>query len=121
VLEKWFPQAERFAAQVKTIDDHIKALERTKQEAEKRAYETEQSADSRVDVAVSQTQAVMQRRFDGKDKELEESFKNAKELREKVKRQQAVIDRIPFMQLKEIVDKIQAQQNKTKNEREIER
>jgi len=118
VLEKWFPQAERFTAQVKTIDDHIKSLERAKQEAEKKAYETEQSTDSRVDAAVSQTQAAMQRRIVGKDKELEEAYKNAKALRERISYQKALIDRVPITTLKPIVEKVQALQAKNKNERE---
>ena len=118
VLEKWLPQAERFTTQIKTIDDHIKALERARDAAEKQAAEVECTADSRVDKAVAHTENYMQQRVEGVESLLRMEIKKAQELRKKIHFQESLLSRVPFNDLKKWTEQIEAQRNRTKNERE---
>lgn len=109
LLAKWLPQAERFTAQIKTVDKHIKALERAGQETEKRVREAEQSGDRRVDNAVSR----MQGKVDEKDRELRKAWEQANELRRQIRNQETLIGKIPF----ELRERLLSQ-TKSKKEKE---
>ena len=113
VLEKWFPQAERFTSQIKTIDDHIKALERAKAEAERQAREVARTVDTQIVEAVAEAKEVMQRRVDGVEGLLHMEMEKAQELRKKIRFQESIINRIPLEKL----DQIKAQINKTQKQR----
>jgi len=114
VLEKWFPQAERFTSQIKTIDDHIKALENARAEAEKQAREVERAADSRVNKAVTQTENYMQRRVDEVGSMLRMEIEKSKKLREQVRFQESLLSRVPFEKIAEWTQQI----NKSKSQKE---
>jgi hypothetical protein len=98
LLEKWLPQAERFTAQIKTIDEHIKALERAEKEAGKRAQEVEKTANRRI----QSVQGNMQNRIDSKDNELLKARKKAYQLSEQLRKTEALMRKVP----QDVLDKI---------------
>jgi hypothetical protein len=118
ILKKWLPQAERFTAQIKTIDEHIKALERARAEAEKQAREAERKADSRVDAAVARTESRMQRSIDNAESLLRREMEKAEKLRSQIRLQESLISRIPLETKNKWLAQMQAQRDKTKHERE---
>ncbi|MCL2083011.1 MAG: plasmid recombination protein [Oscillospiraceae bacterium] len=94
-LAKWLPEAEKFTAQMKTMDNHIKSLEQSEKDAKNRAWQAEQTADSRVDTAVSR----MQSKLDEKDKALFaaeiKTYDDARKLRCQAAKFEALIGRLP--------------------------
>ena len=107
MLADWLPDAMRFTAQIKTVDDHIKALERAEQEAKSRAKDAERSADGRVDTAVTH----MQGKVDAKDGELQEARREARRLKQQLRNAETLIYSIPL----ELREKLM---NKQKSDRE---
>jgi hypothetical protein len=97
----------RFTAQIKTVDNHIKALEHAEQEAKALANDAERSADGRVDIAVTH----MQGKVDAKDAELLEARREAERLKQQLRRAETLIYSIPL----EMRDKLM---NKHKNDKE---
>ena len=108
LIHDWLPEAEKFVAQTSTIDDHIKALERSAKANRRRAIEVEQTASQRVDAAVERMQGKM-------DDAHHQSMQEIKELRRINRNQAKLIDRVPW----QIRDKIIAQieRGKKPNER----
>jgi septal ring factor EnvC (AmiA/AmiB activator) len=105
-LKSWLPQAERFTAQLKTVDNYIKALELAEREADKRAQEAENAVDNQIDNVVTQ----MQNKIDGKETELQEAWKEAQRLRRIINKQETLIYSLPL----EIRERLM---NKSTNER----
>jgi hypothetical protein len=92
LLAKWLPEAQRFTAQMKTVDKQIRDLERAEEEAKRRAREAENSVDRRIDDVISH----MQGRVDAKDRELHEMWQESQKLKQQIRNATALIDRIPF-------------------------
>ena len=101
ILADWLPDAMRFTAQIKTVDGHIKALERAEQEAKARAKDAERSADGRVDNAVTH----MQGKVDAKDEELQEARREAVRLKQQLRRAETMIYSIPLEMREKLMNK----------------
>lgn len=110
LLERWLPQAERFTAQVKTVDKHIKALELAERETKRRIAEAEASAEKRIDTVYGNMRA----KVNAKDEEVTEARREAQKLRQQIRNQETLIGKIPF----DLREKLM---NKTKQERNQER
>lgn len=106
LLNQWLPQAERFTAQIKTVDKQIKTLEQAEQELKRQARDAENAANQRIDSSVIH----MQNRLRAKDRELREAWKEAQQLRRQIQHQETLIGKIPF----ELRDKLL---NKSKKEK----
>ena len=101
LLSKWLPQAERFTAQVKTVDNHIKALELADSEVEKRVRDAENAADKRIDNIAFR----MQSKIDDKDKELLETRREAHKLRQQIRNAETMLGKIPLELREKLLNK----------------
>jgi len=102
VLARWLPQAERFTAQLKTIDGNLAAMLDVQAKAQEQVREAQATAEWRVAGAEAQAQ----RKIDERQGEFNLMWNHIHELKRQIRTQESIISRIPFKLREEIREKV---------------
>lgn len=97
LLAAWLPDAERFTAQVKTVDKHVESLEQAVNAAEKRTAVVRDHMLNRIDC---KDESLAE-----KDRELLKTRQQAYQLSEQIRKQEALLRKIPSDVLEQLKTK----------------